>query len=311
MRPATHIVFMGTPDFAVPSLDILLRHSYHVVSVVTAPDKPRGRGQELSPTPVKEAALRHGLAVSQPVSLKDPAFAAELAALNPDLIVVVAFRILPREVFAIPRLGSFNLHASLLPKYRGAAPINWAIMNGDAITGVTSFFLEEKVDTGGMILQVGVPITPDDDAGSLHDKLAVVGAAVVLDTVRLIEAGKAVPQPQDNVLATPAPKIFKEDCKIRWDLPAVKIRNTIRGLSPYPTAYTLLGGKVVKIFRSHIAGAKAAWSPGELTVSPSSLEVSTQDFRLAIDELQIEGRKRMGAEEFLRGHKIVSGERFE
>jgi methionyl-tRNA formyltransferase len=302
---------MGTPDFAVPSLEILLHHSYTVAAVVTAPDKPRGRGQELSATPVKEAALRHGLRVSQPVSLKDPLFAAEIAALRPDLIVVVAFRILPLEIFTIPRLGSFNLHASLLPKYRGAAPINRAIMNGDTITGVTSFFLEEKVDTGGMILQVGVPITPEDDAGSMHDRLAVVGAAVVLDTVRLIEQGTAVSRPQDHVLASPAPKIFKEDCRIRWDLPAEGIRNIIRGLSPYPTAFTALGGKVVKIFRSHITGARAAGSPGELTVRPDALEVCTGDFLLAIDELQIEGRKRMGVEEFLRGHRIQTGEKFE
>jgi len=176
---------------------------------------------------------------------------------------------------------------------------------------VTSFFLEEKVDTGGMILQVGVPITPEDDAGGVHDRLAVVGAEVVLDTVRLIEQGKAVSQPQDNVLATPAPKIFKEECRIKWNLPADRIRNTIRGLSPYPTAYTVLGGKVVKIFRSHLTRTRTAGSPGELTVRPDALSVSTGDFLLAIDELQIEGRKRMGVEEFLRGNRIQAGEKFE
>ena len=302
---------MGTPEFAVPSLEILLRHSYAVATVVTAPDKPRGRGQEFSPTPVKETALRHGLPVAQPVSLKDPAFAAEIAVLEPDVIVVVAFRILPREIFGISRLGSFNLHASLLPKYRGAAPINWAIINGETMTGVTSFFLAEKVDTGGMILQVGVPIAPEDDAGSVHDRLAVVGAEVVLDTVRLIEQGKAVSRPQDNVLASPAPKIFKEDCRIKWDFPAERIRNTIRGLSPHPTAFTMLEGKVVKIFRSHVTGTRAAGLPGELSVQPGALEVCTRDVRLAIDELQIEGRKRMGVEEFLRGHRIQTGEKFE
>ena len=228
---------MGTPDFAVPSLEILISNGFILQTVVTAPDRPQGRGLEVRPTPVKTAALRHGLPLLQPESLKDPSFVAAVSSLHPDLIVVVAFRILPREVFSIPRYGAFNLHASLLPQYRGAAPINWAIINGETTTGVTTFFLEEKVDTGGIILQAKLPIGSDDDAGSIHDKLARLGADAVLRTVRLIESGKPAPVPQDNTLATPAPKIFPNDCRIRWDMPAERVRNFIRGLSPFPAAW--------------------------------------------------------------------------
>ncbi len=301
---------MGTPDFAVPSLEILLAHQYPVKAVVTAPDKPRGRGQEFSPTPIKLRALTHKLPVLQPESLKDPAFVASIQALNPDLIIVVAFRILPKEIFAIPRLGSFNLHASLLPKYRGAAPINWAIINGEKETGVTTFFLQEKVDTGNVLLQARLPITPGDNAGTIHDKLAEVGAEIVLHTVRLIEQGKAVTRRQDDTLASPAPKIFKEDCKIDWNHSAGTIHNRIRGLSPHPAAFTMREGKVIKVFQSHVLDAAASGFPGEVKVGDSGLEVCTADGMIAIDELQQEGRKRMGVEEFLRGYKIRSGEKF-
>lgn len=302
---------MGTPDFAVPSLEILLRNNYNICAVVTAPDKPRGRGQELSPTPVKKLALRHQLNVLQPDSLKDPAFAGQIRSLSPDLIIVVAFRILPKEIFTIPRHGSFNLHASLLPKYRGAAPINWAIIKGEKETGVTTFFLQEKVDTGNMLLQARVPITDDDDAGSVHDKLSDVGAEIVLHTVRLIEQGKAVPRKQDDAHATPAPKIFKEDCRIDWARPAAEIRNRIRGLSPHPSAFTTHEGKKIKLYKSRVLEQKAQSEPGTIFTSPTTLAVSTADLLLAIDELQLEGRKRMGVEEFLRGYKIENGGGFE
>jgi methionyl-tRNA formyltransferase len=307
---ATTIVFMGTPDFAVPSLEILIRNNYSIRAVVTAPDKPRGRGQELSPTPVKQLAALHTLPVLQPESLRDPAFIEAIATLNPDLIIVVAFRILPPEVFSIPRLGSFNLHASLLPKYRGAAPINWAIINGENETGVTTFFLQEKVDTGNMLLQARVPIRPEDNAGTLHDTLAHVGAEIVLHTVRLIEQGRVNTRMQDDALASPAPKLFKKDCVISWNQPAEKIHNRIRGLSPYPAAFTTHAGKVLKLFRSHVSDERSVAAPGSVVVRGSRLEVCTDDRMIAIDELQQEGRKRMGVEEFLRGYRIATGEQF-
>jgi methionyl-tRNA formyltransferase len=303
---------MGTPDFAVPSLRLLLQNGYPVTAVVTAPDKPRGRGQALSPTPIKVLARENRLALLQPDSLKDPAFAGAVRDLAPDLIIVVAFRILPREIFTIPLLGAFNLHASLLPKYRGAAPINWAIIKGEKETGVTTFFLQDKVDTGNVILQARTPITEEDDAGTVHDKLAEIGAEIVLHTVRLIESGKAAPRMQDNALATPAPKIFKEDCRTQWNGSAIEIHNRIRGLSPYPAAFTVHEGKVLKIYKSRIARMeRPAGAPGTVSVSTSKLSVSTTDGAIELLELQQEGRKRMGVEEFLRGYRIESGQLFE
>jgi methionyl-tRNA formyltransferase len=302
---------MGTPEFAVPSLTILLDNHYDVPAVVTAPDKPRGRGQQLSPTPVKNVALQHQLQVFQPSALNDPTFVAAIRELNPDLIVVVAFRILPKEIFTIPRLGSFNLHASLLPKYRGAAPINWAIINGETETGVTTFFLQEAVDTGSILLQARIPIGQEGDAGTIHDRLAEVGAEIVLHTVRLIEQGKATPKPQDNSLASPAPKIFKDDCQIHWNQPASAIHNRIRGLSPYPTAFTMHGGRILKLYRSQLTEVPARGAVGDVDVTADTLRVATADRMLAITELQLEGRKRMTVQEFLRGYRIASGERLE
>jgi methionyl-tRNA formyltransferase len=287
---------MGTPDFAVPSLKILIDNGYLISAVVTAPDKPRGRGQELSPTPIKQLALQHNISVLQPESLKDPVFGRHIRNLSPDIIVVVAFRILPRDIFTIPRLGSFNLHASLLPKYRGAAPINRAIINGEKETGVTTFFLQDKVDTGNVLLQARIPITDDDDAGTIHDKLAEVGAEIVLHTVKLIELGKANPHTQDDSLSSPAPKIFKNDCRIRWDQPAVTIHNFIRGLSPHPAAFTMHNGKVVKVYKSKVTDDRSIGLPGSLAVSSTSLAVATSDTLLQLVELQQEGRKRMGIE---------------
>jgi len=263
----------------------------------------------MSPTPVKQTALQHHLSVLQPESLRDPEFVKQVRELQPDLIVVVAFRVLPKEIFTIPPSGSINLHASLLPRYRGAAPINWAIINGETETGVTTFFLEEKVDTGNVLLRRSVPIGPEEDAGSVHDTLARVGAEVVLETVRLIEQGKASPQPQDNSLASPAPKIFKDDCRIRWDQPARSVYNFVRGLSPHPAAFTVHDGKVIKIFRTAITDRGAA-TPGEIDVEGESLSVSVADRQLAVLELQQEGKKRMATAEFLRGYRLRSGERF-
>lgn len=301
---------MGTPEFSVPSLETLLGAGYTVPAVVTAADKPRGRGQKLSPTAVKSFALSHGLRVLQPENLRKPTFAREVQSLHPDLIVVVAFRILPREIFTIPRLGSFNLHASLLPRYRGAAPINWAIMKGETETGVSTFFLEEVVDTGGVLLQRSVPIAPEDDAGTLHDRLATVGAAVVLETVRMIEEGRARPVPQNNALASPAPKLQKADCQIDWALPARDIHNRIRGLSPSPVAFTFHKGRIIRIYRSQVLDALSSGDHGSVEVSVHSLWVHTGDRLLSILELQQEGKRRMRIDEFLRGYPVATGERF-
>jgi methionyl-tRNA formyltransferase len=303
-----NLIFMGTPDFAVPSLELLAAQGYVPVAVVTGEDKPRGRGQAMSPTPVKECAVHHHLPILQPASLKDPAFAQQIRHFEPDLLVVVAFRILPREVFSLARRGSFNLHASLLPKYRGAAPINWAIIRGETETGVTTFFLEEKVDTGSIILQRQVAIFPDDDAGSLHDRLAGVGAEAVVETVRAIELGQVQTHFQEGGLATPAPKIFRDHCRINWAQSAAGVHNLVRGLSPYPAAFSMLAGKVVKVYRTQVLGSPASASPGSVTVVGEELHVSAADRDLAILDLQIEGRKRMTAAEFLRGHRLVSGD---
>lgn len=302
---------MGTPDFAVPSLKILIDNGYRIPAVVTAPDKPRGRGQELSPTPIKNVAVHYKLPLLQPDSLKDPLFVQSVQSMRPDLIVVVAFRILPREIFTIPKLGSFNLHASLLPKYRGAAPINWAIIKGERETGVTTFLLQEKVDTGNVVLQARMPIADDDDAGTLHDKLADVGAEIVLHTVRMMEQGKASPRPQENALASPAPKIFKEDCHIEWNHPALQVHNFIRGLSPHPAAFARHNGRILKVYKTRMLDVPSRTSPGSVVASPSTLHISTTDTMLDIIELQQEGRKRMGVEEFLRGYKIASDDTLE
>jgi methionyl-tRNA formyltransferase len=303
------IMFMGTAAFAVPSLAKLAGNGYVIPAVITGPDRPRGRGRQMSPTPVKEMAVGLGIPVMQPEKLRDEAFAGAVRSLDPDLIVVVAFRILPPEVFRIPRCGSINLHASLLPRYRGAAPINRAIMNGEVETGVTTFFLEESVDTGSVLLQARTPILPDEDAGSLHDRLADVGAEIVLHTVRLIELGKAVPRLQDPALASPAPKIFKEDCRINWHTPSEQIRNHIRGLSPSPAAFTTHAGRVLKLFRARIAAGSLA--PGIVDAAKDYLLVGTADDPIAIEDLQQEGKNRMAVGEFLRGYRISPGDRFE
>jgi len=302
---------MGTPEFAVPSLRILLDHSYEIPGVVTAPDKPRGRGQHVTCTAVKEFALQQHLRVYQPEKLNDPVFISDIQNLTPDLIVVVAFRILPREVFTIPKNGSFNLHASLLPKYRGAAPINWAIINGEKESGVTSFFLQDKVDTGSILLQARVNIDDDETAGELHETLSEVGAEIVLQTVRLIELGRAQPRSQNEPLASVAPKIFKTDCRIDWTKPSSQIHNLVRGLSPSPASWTIHNGKTVKVFRTRIAAAPTP-NPGVvLERTNDSLIVGTGEGAVSLLEIQQEGKRRLGIEEFLRGYKIETGELFE
>jgi methionyl-tRNA formyltransferase len=303
------IVFMGTPEFAIPSLNILLDNQYPVVSVVTVPDKPQGRGQKFIPSPVKKFSLQHHLPVLQPESLNDRQFIAQLQALQPDLFIVVAFRILPNDVFTIPKLGAFNLHASLLPKYRGAAPIQWAIINGEQETGVTTFFLEKTVDTGNIILQARVPIGPDETYGELYRKLADVGAEIVLHTVRLIEAGKTHRILQKHNEATPAPKIHKEHCRIDWTKPAQHIHNLVRGLSPSPGAFTTHGEKTIKMLRTKIVKTQSDNMPGQICETEKKLVVCAGRDGVEILEIQLEGKRKMTAEEFLRGYQLTRDDR--
>jgi methionyl-tRNA formyltransferase len=305
------ILFMGTPEFAVPSLRILLDHSYEVSSVVTAPDRPRGRGQQVSCTPIKEFALSHHLPILQPENFKDSKFVLDVQQLSPDLIVIVAFRVLPPEIYTIPKLGSFNLHASLLPKYRGAAPINWAIINGEKESGVTTFFLQDKVDTGSILLQARVKIEPDETAGELHDTLSEVGAEIVLQTVRLIELGKAQPRMQDNSLASAAPKIFKNNCRIDWKRSSQQVHDFIRGLSPHPAAWTTHKGKTIKMYRTKIADEPHATAGIIFQRTKDTLLVGTGNGAVSILEIQLEGKRRLGVEEFLRGYAMEAGELFE
>lgn len=307
MHKELRIIYMGTPDFAVPSLDILVANGYQVVAVITAPDKPKGRGQKLSYSPVKEAALKHNIPVLQPTNLKSPEFLEELASYKANLQIVVAFRMLPEAVWNMPEIGTFNLHASLLPQYRGAAPINWAIINGEQETGLTTFFLKHEIDTGNILFQEKESILENDDAGSLYQRLMIKGADLVLKTVQAIEKGDFHPQAQDeNQEIKHAPKIFKETCEINWDQEVDKVHNFIRGLSPYPAAWTKLNDLNFKIFKTEKAiGPKEIYAPGEyVTDNKSFILVKTSDRWLSILELQAEGKRRMTVEEFLRGNQL-------
>jgi len=292
---------MGTPEFAVPSLDILLENGYNIVGVVTVPDKPKGRGRTLQCSDVKKFALEKKLPILQPEKMKDESFVKAIEGLKPDIIIIVAFRILPKEIFTIPKHGSFNLHASLLPKYRGAAPINWALIKGEKETGVTTFFLKEKVDTGNIILQKKIPIEDENDAGMIHDKLSELGAEVVLETVRMIEKGEVNTTIQDDSLTTPAPKIFNEDCKINWTKNSLDVHNFIRGLSPYPASYTYLDNKIVKIYRTKLSSIPVNEKPSVILVKDKKLFVNTNDYMIEILELKLEGKKRMSSTDFING----------
>lgn len=310
------IVYMGTPDFAVESLRCLVEGGYNVVGVVTGPDKAVGRhGSVLQPTPVKQYAVEHGLRVLQPEKLKDEAFIEELRSLQADLQIVVAFRMLPEVVWAMPRLGTFNLHASLLPQYRGAAPINWAVINGDTETGVTTFFLKHEIDTGAVIRQVRVPISETDCVGDVHDRLMLLGGRVVCETVDAIIDGTAEAIPQEQMITEelrPAPKIFKDTCRIEWGRPAKRVYNFIRGLSPYPAAWTSLVSPdgvemVVKIYEAAIVPAPKKGIPyGTIeTDGKHYIYVYTADGALSLRTLQLAGKKRMAVEDFLRGFRLA------
>lgn len=297
---------MGTPEFAVASLAILVENGCNVVAVITSPDKPAGRGLSLHTSPVKEYAVSKGIPVLQPEKLKNPAFLEELRSYQADLQIVVAFRMLPEVVWNMPPLGTFNLHASLLPQYRGAAPINWAIINGEAETGITTFFLQHEIDTGNLIFQEKEPILPQDNVGSLYERLMHKGAALVLRTVRAIESGNypQLPQPDVDNLKH-APKIFKETCQINWNQPAMQVHNFIRGLSPYPAAWTMLQGKVCKIYRTEVGEVRSDVNSGHFeTDGKSYLHFGCAEGVVKVMELQVEGKKRMGIEEFLRGFRL-------
>ncbi|TVR40554.1 MAG: methionyl-tRNA formyltransferase [Cryomorphaceae bacterium] len=299
------IVFMGTPEFAVASLDAIYNSFHNVVGVVTAPDKPAGRGKKISQSAVKEYALQQDLPLLQPPKLKDPEFLDELKALEADLFVVVAFRMLPEAVWSMPPLGTINLHASLLPAYRGAAPINWAIINGEKITGVTTFFINQQIDTGDIIDQREVPVSEDMNAGDLHDVLKDIGSVLLVATLDKIAQKKAVRRKQLSAEASEkppeAPKLTRDNCRIQWDRPADEVIRFIKGLSPYPGAYTIhqTDGASFKILDATTGQQQLA--PGEIAVSGKTLEVGTGSGSIAVLSLQAPGKRRMTTREYLNG----------
>ncbi|HEX3933348.1 MAG TPA: methionyl-tRNA formyltransferase [Puia sp.] len=323
------IVFMGTPEFAVASLDAIVQAGYNVVGVVTAPDKPAGRGMQLTESAVKKYAVAGGLFLLQPEKLRDPGFLDSLHGLRADLQIVVAFRMLPELVWNMPPMGTVNLHGSLLPQYRGAAPINWAVINGETVTGVTTFKLQQEIDTGGILLQESFPISDTDTAGDVHDRMKEIGAQLLVRTIRGLVAGTLHSVPQQNPPDLKhAPKIFTETCRIDWTRSTAEIYNLIRGLSPFPAAFTFLDGKTLKIFRSEkelrssgdiaaASGGDAAAHSGGITAGSSAgsvagsydtdgktyLRFAAADGWIRVTELQLEGKKKMGVEEFLRGYR--------
>jgi methionyl-tRNA formyltransferase len=303
------IIFMGTPQFAVASLDALITAGCDVVAVVTAPDKPAGRGQKVNQSAVKQYAVANGLKVLQPEKLKNPEFLEELKALEADLQVVVAFRMLPEVVWNMPPKGTINLHASLLPQYRGAAPINWAIINGEKESGVTTFFLKHDIDTGDILFTEKVTLQGTETAGDLHDRLMAKGAGLLVKTVKGIESGRYNEHPQEHLAEgielKHAPKIFKENCLIDFNQPAEKVYNLIRGLSPSPTAYTTLNGKVLKIYNANFEVIEPGVSPGAfVTDNKTHLKFAAKDGYVRVTDVQLEGKKRMSIEELLRGNKL-------
>jgi methionyl-tRNA formyltransferase len=299
------IIFLGTPDFSVPSLDAIVKAGHEVVAVVTMPDKPAGRGMQLQQSAVKKYAVENNIKVLQPVKLKDPEFIAELQTLNADLQVVIAFRMLPQIVWQMPKFGTLNLHASLLPDYRGAAPINWAIINGETKTGVSTFFLKHEIDTGDVLLTKEVAITPTMNAGELHDLLIQVGAETVVKSLVLIENGNTKGKPQGDDNNKMAPKIFKEHCLINFNQNGQNIYNLIRGLSPYPAAFTHFENKILKVYESTFEATNHQEPIGKMmSDNKTFLKVACQDGYIHLLQIQLEGKKRMKVDEFLRGNKV-------
>jgi len=306
------IVFMGTPEFAVASLDALVTAGHNIVGVITAPDKPAGRGLKMQESAVKQYAVQKGLRVLQPEKLKNPEFLAELKSLQADLQVVVAFRMLPEIVWNMPPMGTINLHASLLPHYRGAAPINWAIINGEKETGVTTFKLQHEIDTGNILMQESILINENETAGELHDKMKMVGSALLLKTVNAIADGSIREIPQTTIITDPsiikhAPKIFTDTARIDWNKPVDEIFNLIRGLSPYPGAFTTLDGKQLKIFKAKKELVRHSLATGSVdTDQKTYLKFAGPDGYIVIDELQLEGKRRIAIAEFLKGYRFAN-----
>ena len=300
------IIFMGTPEFAVGSLSILVENGFNVVAVITAPDKPKGRGQKLAITPVKEYALSKNIPVLQPTNLKSPEFNEELKSYNGNLQVVVAFRMLPEVVWSMPEFGTFNLHASLLPQYRGAAPINWAIMNGEKETGVTTFFIKHEIDTGSIILKDKELIHESDNVGMLYERLMDKGAKLVLKTVEQVrDESYELKVQKDTGDLKAAPKLFKENCKIDWSKSSIEIYNFVRGLSPYPAAWTEIAGKTYKIFEVKLSDQSLNGNSGDFkSDGKKMLQVKTGDGMIEVKDLQLQGKKRMKIDDFLRGNKL-------
>lgn len=303
------IVFMGTPDFAVATLDTLVKNGYPIVGVITAPDKPAGRGRKLQESAVKIYAVENGIPLLQPTNLKDGDFLEQLKGLQPELQIVVAFRMLPKVVWELPRMGTFNLHASLLPNYRGAAPINWAIINGEKETGATTFFLDDKIDTGEILLQAKCPLSETDTAGTLHDRLMHLGADLVLETVKQLEAGKISPKKQqENTHLKPAHKLHRETCEVDWELPMEQIYNKIRGLSPFPTAWTTLyNGEeehFLKIYRASMESGPHTQKTGSVIAEKKELKIAVDNGFIKLLEIQLPGKRRMETKEVLNGLKL-------
>ena len=316
------IVFMGTAGFAVSTLEALVHEGFHVAAVVTAPDKPSGRGQKIRFSPVKEAALKFEIPLLQPVNLKDPDFQFQLQKVQPDLQVVVAFRMLPESVWALPKLGTINLHASLLPQYRGAAPINHAVINGEKETGVTTFIIDKEIDTGKILFKEKITINDNESAGELHDRLMMLGAKLAVKTVNAIISGVVEPIPQTELMSMgesmkKAPKIFKEDCKVNWNKPTIDVYNFIRGMSPSPCAFSLIRLKNnellnLKIFQTQRMENQSAKTPGSIsTDNKKQLGIFTSDGIIYLTEVQLQGKKRMKIDEFLRGFDATEIKQFE
>ena len=308
MDKKPRIVFMGTPAFAVASLSALLEAKMNVVGVVTAPDKPAGRGMQLQQSAVKQFAVANDLPILQPDKLKSPSFFEALSQWKPDIQVVVAFRMLPETIWSLPAMGTLNIHGSLLPQYRGAAPINWALINGEKETGVTTFQLQHAIDTGAILLQQRIPISPNMNAGELHDTMMIVGAQLLIKTLEGLFSNslKSIPQ-QESIAIQHAPKIFTKDCEINWEAPVEKVHNLVRGLAPFPGAITKIEGKLVKLFNTHINKEQPKETPGSfITDGKTYAQIACIDGYLILEDIQWEGKKRMPIIDFLRGYRKPS-----
>lgn len=308
------IVFMGTPDFSVPTLEALVASEHEVVGVVTQPDKPKGRGKEIHMSPVKECALQHNIPVYQPVRARDEAFVDEMRALNPDVMVVIAFgQILPKSLLELPKYGCVNIHASLLPKYRGAAPIQWAVINGDEETGITTMMMDVEMDTGDMLEKTVVKLDTEETGGSLFDRLSLLGGDLILSTLSKLEKGEIIPVPQDHEKATYVKKISKSMGDIDWTMDAVSIERLVRGLNPWPSAFTRWNGKMLKIWEAKVLPDPDVKLPcgSVISASDEGLKIQTGAGVLCVTSLQLEGKKRMDTAAFLRGYQVAAGSMME